>query len=94
MVGVWVKTVPRGTSRGLSLLHDGLSGIIVRELSGQQRRPQVSPWSLQFVRGVSGERWSSLGSGRYLRALLTQPQLYCCAWLREHQRQLLGSLCL
>ena len=44
MVGVWVKTVPRGTSRGLAILQDGLSGVVVRELSGQQRRPQVSPW--------------------------------------------------
>ena len=58
MVGVWVKTVPRGTSRGLALLQDGLSGVVVRELSGQQRRPQVSPLPLQSVGGVSEERWS------------------------------------
>ena len=61
MVGVWVKTVPRGTSRGLAVLQDGLSGIVVRELSGQQRRPQVSPWSLQYAGGVSGEHKSLQG---------------------------------
>ena len=51
VVGVWVRAVPRGTSRGLAVLQDGLSGVVVRELSGQQRRPQVSPWSLQLCRG-------------------------------------------